>query len=185
MAGCELFGIRTKTNYDQYYGYDPQGMTFNYVMDYNTLCTTGVQGFDPSEGLTTITYNPYHKDAEDRYFSTFATASGTYNDRYTVFGSIRYDKTNLYGRSGKYRDQPTWSVGAKWDISKEAFFKASWVDMLALKASYGLSGNIDKSTSPYLIAASGMDMFSGAQCLIIQNPENLQLGCINFFNGPF
>lgn len=176
MAGCEMFAIRTKAQFDQYYGYDPQGMVYNYTMDFNTLATTGVMGFDPTQGRISLSYNPYHKDLEDRYFSTFATASGTYLGKYTVFGSIRYDKTNLYGRSSKYRDQPTWSIGAKWDISREAFFNAAWVDHLSLKASYGLSGNIDKSTSPYLIAANGMDLFSGLQCLIIQNPENLMLG---------
>lgn len=185
MAGCEMFAIRTKSQYGQYYGYDPQGMTFNHMLNFGTLASTGVQGFDPSYGLISISYSPYHRDIEDRYFSTFATASGTYADRYTVFGSIRYDKTNLYGRSAKYRDQPTWSVGAKWDISKESFFNAPCIDLLSLKASYGLSGNIDKTTSPYLIAANGMDFYTGAQCLIIRNPENLALGWEKVYTANF
>lgn len=176
MAGCELFAIRTKTGYDCYFGYDPQGLTFGHNLDFKTLTSTGVVGYDPSFGKMTLDYQPYVKDVEDRYFSTFGTASGTYKGKYTLFGSIRYDKTNLYGRSSKYRDQPTWSVGGKWDISRENFFHADFVDNLSLKASYGLSGNIDKTTSPYLIAKSASDMFSGLPCLIIGNPENLELG---------
>lgn len=89
---------------------------------------------------------------------------------------MRYDKTNLYGRSGKYRDQPTWSVGAMWNVANEAFFESSVVDHLSLKLSYGLSGNVDKSTSPYLIASNATDIFTGVPVLEIANPENPELG---------
>lgn len=175
LAGCEMFAIRTKTESDTYFGYDPQGMTFNPILDYTQLVSTGVSnGF--SSRPETLNYNPSHMDAEDRYFSTFFTGSVSYTDRYTVFGSVRYDKTNLYGRSGKYRDQPTWSVGVKWDISNESFFYASFINNLALKLSYGLSGNIDKTTSPYLIAANMLDIMTQQPLLLVKNPENPQLG---------
>lgn len=174
MAGCEMFAIRTKITSDTYYGFDPQAMTYaNSTLDFGTL-RQGVMGYDP-QSTSMLFYNPLVSDAEDRYFSTFFTASTTYKNRYTVFASMRYDKTNLFGRSGKYRDSPTWSVGGMWDISKESFFHLPSVDRLAVKASYGLSGNIDKSTSPYLIAAAGLDMFSGLPALTIQNPENKEL----------
>lgn len=176
LAGFEMFAIHTKTEKDTYYGYDPQGMTYNTAMDFSTLVGTGVAGFSPAYGMITLGYYPGQTDVENRYFSTFATASGTYLDRYTVFGSIRLDKTNLYGRSSEYRDQPTWSLGTRWDISKEKFFHIKHIDRLALKTSYGLSGNIDKTTSPYLIAASARDIFTGQNSLIIQNPENPLLG---------
>lgn len=176
LVGCELFAIRTKSESNTFYGYDPQGLSFDTNMDYNTLTTVGVYGYSPAAGLQTLWYNPYHTDDEDRYFSTFFTGNVAYDDRYILFGSVRYDKTNLYGRSGKYRDQPTWSVGAKWNISSEKFFHAEKIDRLAVKLSYGLSGNIDKTTSPYLIAANGRDLYSGLTCLIIQNPENPELG---------
>lgn len=174
MAGCEMFAIRTKSSSNTYYGFDPQAMTFaNSTMNFDTL-RTGVMGYNPTS-VSTLFYNPLLGDAEDRFFSTFFTASATYKDRYTVFASMRYDKTNLFGRSGKYRDSPTWSVGGMWDISKEQFFQIPAIDRLALKASYGLSGNIDKSTSPYLIAWSGLDMYSGLSTLSINNPENKDL----------
>lgn len=176
MAGCEMFAIRTKMESDTYYGYDPQGMTYYSSMNFQQLVSEGVIGFAPDAGRQTLSYFPSHSDAEDRYFSMFFTGSVSYADRYTLFGSIRYDKTNLYGRSGKYRDQPTWSVGAMWNLSNEAFFHASFVDRLALKLSYGLSGNVDKTTSPYLIAANARDLFTGVPVLNILNPENAELG---------
>ena len=174
MAGCEMFSIRTKSSTDTLYGFDPQSMLFsNGTMDFNAL-HQGVMGYSPLF-TQTLMYSPSQADVEDRYFSTFFTASGTYADRYTLFASMRYDKTNLYGRSGKYRDSPTWSVGGKWNLSKEKFFNLKHVDRLDLKLSYGLSGNVDKSTSPYLIAAAGIDMFSNLMALSIQNPENPEL----------
>ncbi len=176
LAGMEMFSIHTRTESDTFYGYDPQGMTYSTLMNMEELVSDGVTGYSPAAGYLTLSYNPYHTDLEDRYFSTFATASGTYLDRYTVFASVRMDKTNLYGRSSQYRDQPTWSVGGRWEISKEAFFHAPNVDRLAFKASYGLSGNVDKTTSPYLIAANARDMFTGQKTLLIQNPENPELG---------
>lgn len=176
MAGFEMFCIHTKTESDTYYGYDPQGMTWANNMNWEQLISTGVPGYSPAIGMMTLNYNPTQTDLEDRYFSTFGTASGTYLDRYTVFGSIRMDKTNLYGRSSNYRDQPTWSAGTLWEISKEKFFKINNVDRLTLKMSYGLSGNIDKTTSPYLIAANARDLFTGEPTLIVQNPENPELG---------
>ncbi len=176
MLGCEMFALRTKTESDTYYGYDPQGMTFSTNMNWELLASTGVYGYAPSAGMQRLYYTPTHTDDEDRYFSMFFTGSLSYLDRYTVFGSVRYDKTNLYGRSGKYRDQPTWSVGAMWNVANEAFFESSVIDRLSLKLSYGLSGNVDKSTSPYLIASNATDIFTGVPVLEINNPENPELG---------
>lgn len=176
LAGMEMFAIHTRTEHDTFYGFDPQGMTYSTNMNMELLTGNGVIGYSPAARYQSLNYQPGQTDKEDRYFSTFATASGTYLDRYTVFASVRMDKTNLYGRSSQYRDQPTWSVGGRWEISKEAFFHMPNVDRLALKMSYGLSGNVDKTTSPYLIAANARDMFSGQKALLIQNPENPELG---------
>lgn len=176
LAGMEMFAIHTKAEHDTYYGYDPLGMTYNTAMNLYDLVSQGIIGYSPAAGYLRLYYSPGQSDNEDRYLSTFLTASASYLDRYTVFGSIRKDKTNLYGRSGKYRDQPTWSIGGRWDMAKEAFFKMKNVNRLAWKMSYGLSGNVDKTTSPYLIAANMRSLFTGQQTLVIQNPENLELG---------
>jgi len=173
MAGTEIFAIRAKTETDTFYGYDPQGMSYNPILNFYDMVNTGIAGY--SGAKEKLSYSPSQSDTEDRYFSTFFTASASYDNRYTFFGSIRYDKTNLYGRSSKYRDQPTWSAGLKWNIFKESFFHASKIDQLALKLSYGLSGNVNKSTSPYLIAANARDSYLSLPVLIIRNPANDKL----------
>ena len=176
MAGTEMFAIRTRGMTDMYYGYDVQGLTYNTRMNYYTLASEGVYGYSQSAGKQTIFYNPSQSDIENRYFSTFFTSSVTFDSRYTIFTSLRYDKTNLFGRSKKYRNQPTWSIGGKWMISNEQFFNSNIIDELALKVSYGLSGNIDKTTSPYIITNNMREMFTGQKVLNIQNPENPELG---------
>lgn len=47
--------------------------------------------------------------------------------------SSRFDKSSWWGTF--------WSVGGGWNINKESWFKAKWVDELKLKASYGENGN--------------------------------------------
>ena len=50
-------------------------------------------------------------------------------------------------------------------ISNEQFFNSNIIDELALKVSYGLSGNIDKTTSPYIITNNMREMFTGQKVL--------------------
>lgn len=93
----------------------------------------------------------------DRYFSAFGNAAYTYNDKYTVSGSIRTDASNLITDDPKYRYAPFWSVGASWQIGKEKFMEdVDWVDMLTLRATFGYNGNVDRTTSfKPLISVSG------------------------------
>ena len=61
-----------------------------------------------------------------------------------------------FGVDPKYRYLPIYSVSALWRASNEGFLKTvKWIDNLALRASYGLQGNIDKNTSPYLVGTYG------------------------------
>ena len=84
----------------------------------------------------------------DRYFSAFGNASYTYDEKYTVSGSVRTDASNLISDDPKYRYAPFWSVGASWQIGKEQFMQdVDWVDALGVRVTYGYNGNVDKSTS--------------------------------------
>lgn len=168
-AGLEFSSFRNNSSNDFYYGYDPQTLV-SFPIDVATL-VTGVTGYDPSK-KEMYSDRTRRTDTEDRYASFFALANLTYKKKYDLFGSYRLDKTNLFGRSSEYRDNPAYSVGAKWTLSSEPFFDADWVSRLALKLSYGVSGNIDKSTSPYLIGTETGDYWTNEPSLNIQSPEN-------------
>lgn len=88
---------------------------------------------------------------ENAFVSFFSTASYTYKERYTVFGSLRLDGSNLFGVNPKYRYLPLWSISGAWNASREEFMRdVTWVSNLRVRASYGLQGNIDKNTSPFV-----------------------------------
>ncbi len=93
---------------------------------------------------------------KDRYVSFFGTASYTYNRKYTVFGSVRYDGSNLFGTDSKYKYLPLWALSGSWTASEEDFLRdAEWLSNLKFRASYGLQGNIDKDTYPVIVGKYG------------------------------
>ena len=100
---------------------------------------------------TTVTL-PYlnngFSQSTDRYFSAFGNLSYTYDDRYTLSGSMRTDASNLITDDPAYRYAPFWSVGASWQIANERFMEGvQAVDKLTLRLTYGYNGNVDKSTT--------------------------------------
>lgn len=169
-AGLEMSCFHTQGSQDYYYGYNPQTLT-NIQVDIASL-NTGVPGYKGKSNLVSLYDKNYKTDIEDRYASFFALGNITFKKKYDLFGSYRLDKTNLFGRSPEYRDNPSYSIGAKWTLSSESFLKVEQISRLALKVSYGVSGNIDKSTSPYLIGYEGSDYWTSQPSLSFSYPEN-------------
>ena len=56
-------------------------------------------------------------EVKHRYVSGYFTGNYTYDRRYSLSGSWRIDKTDLFGADPKYRGRPLWSVGAGWNIN--------------------------------------------------------------------
>ena len=69
----------------------------------------------------------------------FGRAMYDYDNRYYVSASYRRDASSRFHPDNRWGD--FWSASAAWDISKESWFKATWVDFLKVKASYGEQGN--------------------------------------------
>lgn len=86
----------------------------------------------------------------DRFTGFFLNAGYTLNNRYTVNGTVRYDGSNLQGSSPKARYLTNYNISGAWNIDKEEFFNAQWVNLLKLKATYGLSGGRGPLTSATL-----------------------------------
>ena len=99
-------------------------------------------------------YNPWVGEISNAIFETPKATS--YTDRYSTKGWLfraQYDYDEKYFFSASYRRDASsrfhpdnrWgnfgSVGAAWLINKEEFFNVDWVNMLKLKASYGVQGN--------------------------------------------
>lgn len=139
MAGTELRKTWYETLFSAGYGFDRKTLTTKPVIFPN-------ESYATSFPLHQTTYK------ENAYVSFYSTASYSLLNRYTVGGSIRFDGSDLFGVDKKYRYLPLYSVSALWRLSQEPFMQqAKWVDNLVFRASYGLQGNIDKNTSPFLL----------------------------------
>lgn len=71
--------------------------------------------------------------------SYFGRVEYSYDDKYLLNGVIRTDGSSRFGPDYKFGTFP--SVSAAWRISKEDFFKSSWINDLKLRASYGTVGS--------------------------------------------
>ena len=69
----------------------------------------------------------------------FIRAQYDYASRVFVSGSFRRDASSRFHKDHRWGN--FWSAGAGWLIDNEPWFKATWVDMLKLKASVGSQGN--------------------------------------------
>lgn len=65
----------------------------------------------------------------------------SYKSRYSIDGSLRRDGTTKFGAGRKWGNFP--GINARWNISDEEFMSntKSWLSMLSLRPSWGISGN--------------------------------------------
>ncbi len=139
MLGSELRRVKAETNYSVAYGYDPRTLTTLPVI-------FPTQDIAESHPLSSETFT------ENAFASFFATTSYTFKERYTIGGSIRFDGSDVFGVAKQYRFLPLYSVSGLWRVTEEEWMKnADAIDNLGVRLSYGIQGNIDKNTSPYLI----------------------------------
>ena len=139
MGGTEVRHVDAEILTSTAYGYDDRTLTTQPVLF-------------PTESIGQR--YPLHEEShtENAYVSWFATGSYTFLHRYTLGASVRFDGSDVFGVAKKYRYLPLYSFSGLWRVKDEKFMEPlKWVEELNLRASYGLQGNIDKNTSPYLI----------------------------------
>lgn len=180
VAGFEYRQTYDRTTTNQMYGYDEQTLTN----------TTGLVNFKDLVNLQTTDlgslYSPEYclvsSDVADvthvkhKYQSYYATANYTYDKRYSASASYRVDKADLFGADSKFRSRPLWSTGISWNMQNENFMKRlTWIDMLKLRVSYGVMGNINSNYSSYLTATIGTSDLYGDKTATLNTPPNDQL----------
>lgn len=170
LGGAEIREIVTTSNSYRNYGYDEDLLTYgktDYLNGYTNL-VTGSREFIP-DGVSA-------SERILRYTSLFVNASYTYQNKYTLSASARKDASNLFGVKSNEKGVPLWSLGAKWDVAKESFFRSEWLDYFSLRSSFGYSGNVDNSRSAvttisYLGAGATFTNFPQSNISQFPNPE--------------
>lgn len=151
VAGFEM---RSRHNYSDRYrklGYDDQLLSWQPI-DAVTL-QKGINWWNNDTNRYYSTYYDGFSDVLNKELSYFLSTVYTYDNRYTLSASLRIDKSNLFGASEKYRRNPIWALGANWNIKNEKFFHSNVISTLLLRASWGLTGNFDRSgsTTPVMV----------------------------------
>ncbi|WP_338875605.1 TonB-dependent receptor [Spirosoma sp. SC4-14] len=90
----------------------------------------------------------------NKFYSLFAQARYTFNDKYIVTGVVRRDGSSQFAPSNRFGVFP--AISAAWRISSEEFMKnLPWVSDLKIRGGYGIMGN-----SNYLSATNQYNLFA-------------------------
>ncbi|MNJ87440.1 TonB-dependent Receptor Plug Domain protein [compost metagenome] len=177
VAGSEINNIKTENhNIPLTYGYNENTLSVGTF-------PRGIGGpFAPitnwTGGNQTFTYTNLYSYNTDRYFSLYANMGYTFNNKYTVSGSVRTDASNLITDDPSYRYEPLWSAGVLWQAKRESFMQdINWLDQLTVRATYGYNGNVDKSTSfrPLINLAATPNLYTNEATARIQQFGNPSL----------
>ncbi|GGI25286.1 SusC/RagA family TonB-linked outer membrane protein [Pedobacter mendelii] len=131
--------------------------------------STNIQGFNSFQYTNSFSYSV------QKFYSVFANAAYTYKGKYTLSGSYRTDASNLIAADPEYRSSPFFSMGLRYNIIGENFMKnISWLDRLTLRATYGRTGNVDNSTSPFTLLnlAGTPNQYTNAFTATVANQGN-------------
>ncbi|WP_207422775.1 SusC/RagA family TonB-linked outer membrane protein [Desertivirga brevis] len=173
QGGQEIQEQFSITNGSTVRGYNPALQSYammDYTLNRNGLNSV-VRGF--------FSESPFFKQEElQRFRSWFALGSFSFNHKYVIDGSWRVDHSNLFGRDKSTQNKPAWSIGGKWNASREGFLNdVKWLNNLALRGTYGIAGN-----SPYSAAGSNYNILNaefgqniGGTALTVQSPANNRL----------
>lgn len=108
--------------------------------------------------------------------SFFGRVSYDYAEKYLATFSLRHDGSSRFGQNTKWGTFPSGSLG--WKISSEEFMSdQDWLNLLKLRASYGVSGNDRIGDYEYAAqlgnynVAFGEKVASGAAASNIANPD--------------
>lgn len=97
---------------------------------------------------------PYFGMAKDydRFVAFYGSATYSYQSKYNLTGTARYDGSNRLGRSTRARWLPTWSVGGAWNADRENFLQnVNWLNLLTVRASYGLTASMGPATNSTIV----------------------------------
>ena len=113
-----------------------------YNRDYYYLYASKTNFLDPNNqelagGISENGSNSYTTQYNTEGY--FGRAQYDYDGKYFVSASFRRDASSRFHPDNRWGN--FWSAGAAWNIAREDFMTAEWIDLLKVKASYGSQGN--------------------------------------------
>lgn len=148
MGGFEMNGRVTKQNSDQVFG---------YMKDRGMQIVSGIELEDFPE-YRDKWLNVNHKKRThgiNHELSGYVTLGYSYKQHFTLNANARTDASNAFGSRANEKLLPIWSVSGMWNAKENLLRNVKWVSNFALRASYGLQGNMQEDQSPNLIIRQG------------------------------
>lgn len=131
------FNFNAQVNYDKAWKRHKLNATLMYAMDKET-----------NKG----------RNNSFAFMNIAAQAHYTYKDRYLLDMALSGSASSILDPDNRWGIFP--SVGAGWVLSEEDFLKTDWLDLLKLRASYGIAGRADYNVNLFKdIYGGGLNYF--------------------------
>ena len=143
LAGSEISHQNLQYNGGfRYYGYNPENQTYLETIDYATDYL-----LRPAGGARIPASNFRNASLTDRFISYYANSIYEYKNQHVLSASVRWDASNIFGVATNQKGVPLWSIGFSENLKPlfEHFFFQ--IDLLKIRGSYGVSGNVNNSVS--------------------------------------
>lgn len=95
------------------------------------------------------------KDNLTRKVALIGSVSYCYKNSYILNANMRIDASNAFGDASNDRLLPIWSVSGRWNLDENVLSNTYWVNLLALRVSYGWQGNMSALGSHRLVIKKG------------------------------
>lgn len=145
--------------------------------DYQGKATKAIgTGFAPGFEVLDVTALPEKVGgslSESASQSFFMRANYSYDNRYVAELSLRRDGASNFGTDARYGN--FYSISGGWNIHREHWFNADWVDALKLRASYGTMGNRPGELYPQYALYSVSANYDGVPGTLISQVGNPDL----------
>jgi len=141
LAGIEVKSTDRSASENYGYGmqYDRGNIPFSNYLIIKKQIERGQSYFSLNDNL-------------DRFAAFFATMGYSYDERYTLNFTGRYDGSNKLGKSMTSRWLPTWNISGAWHVYKEWFLAENPViSLLNFRATYGLTANMGPATNAAVV----------------------------------
>ncbi|MFR9504318.1 MAG: TonB-dependent receptor [Rikenellaceae bacterium] len=148
-------------------GQEAQKQTFIYDYSYSPDVDPDMPY--PNTG-TAETDEVSYGESFETLLSYFGMLDYSYDSRYYLQGSVRYDGSSLFGANNRWG--LFWSLGGSWNVHNEDFLNdVDWLNELKVRASYGVNGNnaIDAYQAYGLYSSTA---YAGVSAMLPASPSN-------------
>ena len=140
VLGTELSGSKSYNNYHR----APEFNDYYRFIAFPDFPSDDVKYNDLKNALSGLMGTA---EAQDRSASFFGALIYTLYDKYVFNLNARFDGADIIGTDNRFT--PLWSASFRWNAMRENFLKdVNFISDLAVRLSYGYTGNIDRSAYP-------------------------------------